>query len=291
MRSRPTTKTRPRWAWRRRARARTRLAEVARPQQLLFATATPPYLDKTNAKVIHAALRSRLGALAVDMARLGPLRASAPSCWRPSHRYDPPWRCSPTSAPDCRAAPTSATAVTARPLSSSARPRLRCSPSSSRRPRRPRSSSTAGGFRERSVAGRGRSGSASTPTLPLADAAFADALKQADLTPDDVDHLIVAGSPWSGGARHSRRSCRSRLGGATISSAASATPARRIPVCCSPMCSTAPSRPDDRRSWCSPTGPRRWCCALPRRSPPTGARRPWRRRSRPATTRFPTRPS
>src|SRR5438105_14540608 len=28
----------------------------AHPQRLLFATATPPYLDKTNANIVHAAL-------------------------------------------------------------------------------------------------------------------------------------------------------------------------------------------------------------------------------------------
>src|SRR5690242_18243612 len=36
-------------------------------RQLYFATATPPYLDKTNATVLHAALRLDQGTLAVDM--------------------------------------------------------------------------------------------------------------------------------------------------------------------------------------------------------------------------------
>ena len=37
------------------------------PERLLFATASPPYLDKTNANVVHAALRLDPGALAVDV--------------------------------------------------------------------------------------------------------------------------------------------------------------------------------------------------------------------------------
>ena len=36
------------------------------PERVLFATANPPYLDKTNAAVIHAALDLPASALAVD---------------------------------------------------------------------------------------------------------------------------------------------------------------------------------------------------------------------------------
>lgn len=43
------------------------LPEGVRAGRLLFATANPPYLDKTNANVVHAALRLDPGALAVDM--------------------------------------------------------------------------------------------------------------------------------------------------------------------------------------------------------------------------------
>jgi hydroxymethylglutaryl-CoA synthase len=49
------------------------LAEEVRPERLLFATANPPYLDKTNANVIHAALRLDPSALAVDV--LGSVRS------------------------------------------------------------------------------------------------------------------------------------------------------------------------------------------------------------------------
>jgi 3-hydroxy-3-methylglutaryl CoA synthase len=44
------------------------LPDGVRPGRLLFATANPPYLDKTNANVVHAALGLDPSALAVDMA-------------------------------------------------------------------------------------------------------------------------------------------------------------------------------------------------------------------------------
>ena len=50
--------------------ARVALRGLPQPsavEQLYFATATPPYLDKTNATVLHAALRLDPRALAVDM--------------------------------------------------------------------------------------------------------------------------------------------------------------------------------------------------------------------------------
>src|SRR3954451_18819165 len=37
------------------------------PGRVLFATASPPYLDKTNANIVHAALSLDSSALAVDM--------------------------------------------------------------------------------------------------------------------------------------------------------------------------------------------------------------------------------
>src|SRR5262245_14688393 len=49
--------------------ARTALQGVpagAAPERILFATANPPYLDKTNAAVIHAALDLPSSALALD---------------------------------------------------------------------------------------------------------------------------------------------------------------------------------------------------------------------------------
>lgn len=57
------------------ARAALRAAPGARPEALYFATADPPYLDKTNATAIHAALALAPSAMAVDM--LGSIRSGA----------------------------------------------------------------------------------------------------------------------------------------------------------------------------------------------------------------------
>ena len=68
---------------------------------------------------------------------------------------------------------------------------------------------------------------------PLADAAFADALKQAGLTPDQVDVLVVAGTHGRAVrafARGAGRAPRSP----TTSRRSSATPARPSPASCSP---------------------------------------------------------
>ena len=75
--------------------------------------------------------------------------------------------------------------------------------------RPPRSSSTGGACPARRRPGCGRSASGSTPTLPLADDAFADALKQAGMTPGEVDVLVVAGTHGRAvqGLRRRRR-CR-----------------------------------------------------------------------------------
>ena len=48
---------------------------AAHPQRLLLATATPPYLDKTNANVVHAALGLDPGVLAIDV--VGSVRSGA----------------------------------------------------------------------------------------------------------------------------------------------------------------------------------------------------------------------
>src|SRR5947209_168235 len=55
--------------------ARVALQRVPRDavEQVYFSTATPGYLDKTNATVVHAALRLDPGTLAVDM--LGSVRS------------------------------------------------------------------------------------------------------------------------------------------------------------------------------------------------------------------------
>src|SRR3954447_26848098 len=48
------------------ARTALRGAPGVAPERILFATANPPYLDKTNAAVIHAALDLPASTLAVD---------------------------------------------------------------------------------------------------------------------------------------------------------------------------------------------------------------------------------
>ena len=88
------------------ARAAMRAAPDVRPGALYFATATPAYLDKTNASAIHAAL-------ALDAQAPACARAPAP-CGR---RSTPAGRRSPRSpifAPACPAAETSAREATAR---------------------------------------------------------------------------------------------------------------------------------------------------------------------------------
>ncbi|MGC8513589.1 MAG: OB-fold domain-containing protein [Acidimicrobiales bacterium] len=52
-----------------------RAGDAGAPQRLLYATANPPYLDKTNANLLHAALRLPTGCLAVDVC--GSVRSAA----------------------------------------------------------------------------------------------------------------------------------------------------------------------------------------------------------------------
>jgi hydroxymethylglutaryl-CoA synthase len=61
------------------ARAAVRAAPDVRPGALYFATASPGYLDKTNASAIHAALALDAHAAAFDM--LGSVRSGAGALW------------------------------------------------------------------------------------------------------------------------------------------------------------------------------------------------------------------
>ena len=61
------------------ARAATRVAPDVRPGAVYFATASPAYLDKTNASAIHAALALDAQAAAFDM--LGSVRSGAGAVW------------------------------------------------------------------------------------------------------------------------------------------------------------------------------------------------------------------
>src|SRR2546426_5854799 len=60
------------------ARAALRRAPRLAPEALYFATASPAYLDKTNATAIHAALDLAPSAPAFDMAGAPPPGAGAP---------------------------------------------------------------------------------------------------------------------------------------------------------------------------------------------------------------------
>lgn len=112
--------------------ARAALAAVPEARgsvrSLLFATATPPYLDKTNAAAIHAALGLAPEAMAVDMAERGAVRSRLLCTWRAAAPRTP-WWCSRTYGRDCPEAPTNATGATrGRPSSSAPGPNSRRSP-------------------------------------------------------------------------------------------------------------------------------------------------------------------
>ncbi|HYT40211.1 MAG TPA: OB-fold domain-containing protein, partial [Acidimicrobiia bacterium] len=180
----------------------------ASPERILFATANPPYLDKTNAAVIHAALDLPASALAVDaggavrsgigallaaadarvpaLAVLSDVRTGLPGgaderdggdaavafLFGGDHR-SPGGAAGddPAGKPD--GAPAIAELVATAFTTDEFLERWRM-------PGAPASRVWEERFGEH-VYG------------PLVDAAFADALKQAGLSPGDVDHLAVAG--------------------------------------------------------------------------------------------------
>ena len=89
------------------ARLALRSAPAAAPDAIWFATATPAYLDKTNATAIHAALRQPSQRGRLRLRRRPPLgvgraagRASAPPA------REPPWSCWPTSGTASHVGPT-----------------------------------------------------------------------------------------------------------------------------------------------------------------------------------------
>jgi 3-hydroxy-3-methylglutaryl CoA synthase/uncharacterized OB-fold protein len=175
------------------ARAALRRApEAARPERILFATANPPYLDKTNAAVIHAALDLPASALALDFggavrSGVGALLAAADArvptlAVLSDLRTGLPGGADEKDGGDAAAAflfgGDGDNAVLAELVGSAA---------------------TTDEFLDR-----WRTPGASAGRVweerfgehvygPLADAAFADALKQAGFSPGDIDHLAVAG--------------------------------------------------------------------------------------------------
>ncbi len=175
------------------ARAAVRRAPDLAPTAVYFATASPPYLDKTNATAIHAALGLDDGAAAYDMAGAvrsgaGALRAAmdaprptlavladirtglpAGSDERDGGDGAAAFLCGP-DAPDRRvlAEPVGHASASAEFLERWRLPGERVSRQWEER------------FGEHALA-------------PLAERALADALKQAGVTPAAVDHLVVTG--------------------------------------------------------------------------------------------------
>ncbi|WP_433472302.1 OB-fold domain-containing protein [Spirillospora sp. CA-142024] len=180
------------------ARAALRgLSESRAPRQLLFATSAPAYTDKTNATAVHAALRLDRTAPAADMC--GAVRSGLAAVTAAQDSPVPtlavlsdlrgglPGGADERDGGDAAAAflfagsgDTASTApviadVLARAWSTAEfLDRWRIPGEASSRTWEER-------FGEQAYA-------------PLAGAAFADALKQAGLTPEDVDRLIVAGT-------------------------------------------------------------------------------------------------
>lgn len=163
----------------------------ARPRRLLFATANPPYLDKTNANVVHAALALDPDALAIDV--VGSVRSGIGALLLAAESPTPtlavladvrtglPGGADERDGGDAAAAflfgdgaPVIAEVVARAAATEEFLDRWRL-------PGAVASSVWEERFGEHAYG-------------PLADAAFADALKQAGLTPAQVDVLVVAGT-------------------------------------------------------------------------------------------------
>ena len=218
---------------------------------VLFATTNPPYLDKTNATAIHAALDLDAGGPAYDMGGVGALgrrRRWSPALLRarPAARR----RC-PTCAPACPAAPTSATAATPRSRSSAA-----TASASDRRgigarrapprefldrwrvPGEPASPGVGGALRRARLRAAGRAG------------AVADALEAGRAHAGELDHVIVAGVHARAARRIAARHRRAARGAtpttsrATVGNTGAAHPALLL----ADVLDRAERRPDDRWS-------------------------------------------
>jgi len=171
--------------------ARIALRGAPTPARVLFATANPPYLDKTNANVIHAALGLDASVLAIDV--VGSTRSGIGAVVLATETTTPtlavvadvrtglPGGADERDGGDAAAAfvfggdgPVLADVLAQASATQEFLDRWRL-------PGAPASRVWEERFGEHAYG-------------PLADAAFAAALKQADLTPADVDVLIVAGT-------------------------------------------------------------------------------------------------
>jgi hydroxymethylglutaryl-CoA synthase len=174
------------------ARAALRGAAVA-PQAVYFATAAPAYLDKTNATAIHAALGLDAGALAVDMggsvrSAAGALRAALDAP-RPTLAVSSDVRTGLPGGADEREGGDGAAAFLCGPGDAGApllaEPLAWASASAEflerwRQPGEPFSRQWEERFGEHAY-------------LPLAEAAVAEALKQAGVAAKAIDRLVVTG--------------------------------------------------------------------------------------------------
>jgi hydroxymethylglutaryl-CoA synthase len=172
-------------------RALRRLTTVARPERLLFATANPPYLDKTNANTIHAALRLDQSALAVDM--IGSVRSgvgallTAAEARLPTMAVLSDIRTGLPGGADERDGGDGAAAFVFGGVGDPVAEVLAQASATEEfldRWRLPGAASSRvweERFGEHAY-------------VPLADAAFGDALKRAGMTPGDIDVLVAAGT-------------------------------------------------------------------------------------------------
>jgi len=169
------------------------LATASAPPRLYFATTDPAYLDKTNAAVIHAALGLPRSTLAVDfggaprsavgtllaaadcrdgaLAVLADVRTGLPGS--ADEKYSGDAAAAVLFGPGTAETPVLAELLTSASVTDEFLDRWR-SPGS------PTSRVWEERFGEHVY-------------VPLATESFAAALKQAELTPDDVDHLVVCG--------------------------------------------------------------------------------------------------
>ena len=166
-------------------------------RQLFFATTVPAYADKTNATAVHAALRLPADALAVDMAGavrsgVGALVAAAQSAAPAMAALADIRTGLPGSADERDGGDGAAAFVFAGADGGAGLPVL--------------AEIIGQGYATAEFLDRWRTPGAAASRVweerfgeqvygPLAEAAMADALKQAGLLPGQVDHLIVAGLP------------------------------------------------------------------------------------------------
>jgi hydroxymethylglutaryl-CoA synthase len=171
------------------ARLALRSVPGLRPAGLYFSTSAPAYVDKTNATAIHAALGLDAETIAIDMggaprSGVGALLA-ANDAPRPTLavlsdlRFGLPGSSDERDGGDAAAAFLFGTGEVIAEVVAFA-----SSTSEFLDRWRPPTSTTSRVWEERF---------GESAYVPLAEASLADALKRADVTPDEVDHAVVAG--------------------------------------------------------------------------------------------------